>query len=88
MKKLTYEQISNVLLGFEFESYELLNNQELIWLLKSNIVEERAIAAKLLGERQALEALPFLCNALSSEKEKSVCLIITETLMCLAITKE
>lgn len=37
MKKLTYKQISNLLFNVEFDSYELLNTEELIWLLKSDI---------------------------------------------------
>ena len=88
MKKISYEQISNLLFEVEFESYELLNDEELIWLLKSNVCEERAIAARLLGEREAIEALPYLCNALSAEQEKGVSLIITESLMCLASIKK
>ena len=85
MKKLTYKQISSLLFSVEFESYELLNNEELIWLLKSDIKEERAISAKLLGEREAKESLPFLFSALQLEKEKSICLILSESLMSLSI---
>lgn len=85
MKKLTYKQISSLLFSVEFESYELLNNEELIWLLKSDIKEERAISAKLLGEREAKESLPFLFSAMQLEKEKSIGLILSEALMSLAI---
>ncbi len=84
MKKLTYKQISNLLFNVEFDSYELLNTEELIWLLKSDLKEERAISAKLLGEREAKESLPYIFNALQLEKEKSISIILSETLMCLA----
>jgi hypothetical protein len=85
MKKLTYKQISSLLFAIEFESYEMLNNDELIWLLKSDMKEERAISAKLLGEREAKESLPFLFSAMQLEKEKSVSMILSEALMSLAI---
>jgi hypothetical protein len=85
MKKLTYKQISSLLFTIEFESYEMLSNEELIWLLKSDMKEERAISAKLLGEREAKESLPFLFSAMQLEKDKSVSMILSEALMSLAI---
>ena len=88
MKKITSKQISKMLFEVPFESYELLNNDELIWLLKSDVMEERAIAAKFLGEREAMEALPFLCNALSCEMDKCIRIIITDALTCLATLKQ
>lgn len=85
MKTLTYKQISNLLFNVPFESYEMLNNEELIWLLRSDLKEERAISAKLLGEREAKEAMPYLFSALQLEKEKSISIILSEAMMCLAI---
>lgn len=34
------------------DSYDILNNKELMWLLSSNIEEERIIAGLLLRDRQ------------------------------------
>jgi hypothetical protein len=34
------------------DSYDILNNKELMWLLSSNIEDERIIAALLLRDRQ------------------------------------
>ena len=85
MKKLSYKQISNLLFTVEFDSYELLNTEELIWLLKSDSKEERAISAKLLGERESKESMPYIFSALQVEKEKSISMILSETLMQLAI---
>lgn len=34
------------------DSYDILNNNELTWLLKSNVPEERIIAAQLLRDRR------------------------------------
>ncbi len=34
------------------DSYDILNNKELMWLLSSNVEEERIIAALLLRDRQ------------------------------------
>lgn len=34
------------------DSYDILNNKELMWLLSSNVEEERIIAGLLLRDRQ------------------------------------
>lgn len=36
------------------DSYDILNNEELKWLLGSNIPEERFIAAQLLRDRRII----------------------------------
>ena len=83
MKKLAYSEISKILFNAEIESYENLTNEELIWVLKSEVPEERAIAAKLLGERNAMIALPYICKTLANEKEKYISVIMSEALLSL-----
>lgn len=81
MKKIAYHEISSILFNADLDSYENLDDQELVWLLKSVVPEERAIAAKLLGERESSIALPYLCNTLATEKEKYISIIMSEALM-------
>lgn len=81
MRKLKYKEISSILFNAELDSYENLNNEELIWLLKSEVPEERAIAAKLLGDREDIHALPFICNTLALEKENYISIILSEALI-------
>jgi hypothetical protein len=88
MQKLTYKQIGNLLFHVEFDSYDLLSTEELIWLLNSNLKEERAISAKLLGECEAKESVPYLLKALQSEHDKNVALIMNEALMSLSIANK
>lgn len=42
------------------DSYDILNNNELMWLLSSNIYEERVIAALLLRDRNVNSYQEFL----------------------------
>lgn len=88
MQKLTYKQIGNLLFQVEFDSYDLLSTEELIWLLNSNLKEERAISAKLLGEREAKESVPYILKALKSEHDKNVALIMNEAFMSLSIANK
>lgn len=44
------------------DSYDILNNNELMWLLASNIEEERIIAALLLRDRN-VRSLEEIVNA-------------------------
>lgn len=46
------------------DSYDILNNNELMWLLSSNVAEERIIAAQLLKDRK----MTSLIDALNSQK--------------------
>ncbi len=45
-----YQQLDMTYLA-NLDSYDILNNNELMWLLSSNVAEERIIAAQLLRDR-------------------------------------
>ena len=45
-----YQQLDMTYLA-NLDSYDILNNNELMWLLSSNVDEERIIAAQLLRDR-------------------------------------
>lgn len=57
-KKITMKKSINQLKDMNLrylahlDSYDILNNKELMWLLSSNVEEERIIAALLLRDRQ------------------------------------
>lgn len=87
MKRTTYNEIRSIIFNAELDSYENLNDEELIWLLKSEVAEERAIAAKLLGDRGSMAALPFICKRLATEKEKYISIIMVEALKMLTTSE-
>lgn len=53
MKK-SINQLKHMNLAYlaNLDSYDILNNKELMWLLSSNVEEERIIAGLLLRDRQ------------------------------------
>lgn len=56
-----YQQIDMSYLA-NLDSYDILNNSELMWLLESNIAEERIIAAQLLRDRKISSMIETLNN--------------------------
>jgi hypothetical protein len=56
-----YQQINMSYLA-NLDSYDILNNSELVWLLESNIAEERIIAAQLLRDRKISSMVETLNN--------------------------
>jgi hypothetical protein len=64
----------------KFDNFEFLQNIELIWMLSSPFTEERTIAAQMLGERRAQEAIQALCHALKTEKKLYSKIAISEAL--------
>jgi len=63
-KSLNHYQVMNLLYLANMDSYDILNDNELMWLLLSNIEEERIIAALLLRDRKRSS----LIEALNSQK--------------------
>jgi hypothetical protein len=51
-KSLNKLKHMNMIYLATLDSYDILNNKELMWLLSSDIEEERIIAALLLRDRQ------------------------------------
>lgn len=60
MKK-SVNQYQNLDLSYlaNLDSYDILNNNELLWLLSSNVREERIMAALLLRDRKINSANEF-----------------------------
>jgi hypothetical protein len=88
MNIIDYNKTPNILLNIGLDSYELLNNQELIWLLKSNVKEERGIAAKFLSEREVKQSLPYIAQALEVEKDEYIAMIMLEAQLNLLSASE
>lgn len=53
-KSINQFQHMNMTYLANLDSYDILNNKELMWLLSSDIEEERVIAALLLRDRNIL----------------------------------
>ena len=56
-----YQQINMSYLA-NLDIYDILNNTELMWLLSSNIPEERIIATQLLRDRNISSRVEALNN--------------------------
>jgi len=82
MKKSTVPQLeSRGLTTPEFDSqFSNLSADKLILQLKNISAQERTSAAKLLGRKIEKKAIPFLCEALRSEKKLYTKIAITESL--------
>jgi len=63
-----------------YDSYEHLNDQELIWLLASTVPEERTIAARMLSERMVYDSIPNLIESLQVETKLYARIAISEAL--------
>lgn len=68
------------------EQFQALTNTELIHLLADADPGNRTAAARLLGERKAEEAVPYLCSQLTKETALYSRIAISESLAAIGLT--